>query len=172
MKPSIEDITGFMGIGTLEILGIFFILDGISGFLSFVEIYSKTAAWGIFVTIPILVIAYIFGLLTSIGMEIFLNKIFPNQLASKLLLITIKKDNKLISTKFIELERQSRLLNGCSFAFLLLGIGSLAEVKMMGEFGFVGYLGLIGSLIVSLSCPVIARQLQKQFYQSISSPSI
>jgi len=41
MKPILEDVTGFLGVGTLEILGIFFILDGAYGFLSFIEYIPK-----------------------------------------------------------------------------------------------------------------------------------
>ena len=169
MKPTIEDITGFLGVGTLDILGIFFILDGSSGFLSFIEIYSKTSAWAILVTIPLLVVAYIFGLLTSLGTEMILNRVFSKKLPPELFGIIVSIDNDLLNTKFVEIERQSRLLNGCAFAFLLLAIGSWVEVPMMGRFGFVGYIGLFGGLMVSIMCPIMARQLQDQFFQRIST---
>ncbi len=169
MKLSLENITGFLGVGTLEILGIFFILDGTSGFLLFVESYSNTSTWAILVTVPLLVVAYVFGLLTSIGTELLSNRVFPNKITPDLFASVVSIDNELLSAKFVEYERQSQLLYGCAFAFLLLGIGSLAEVPMMGRFGFVGYVGLVGGLCVAMLCPIIAKQLQNQFYYRLTS---
>ncbi len=84
MKLSLEDITGFLGVGTLEILGVFFILDGTFGFLTFIEIYSKTSTWAILVTVPLLVVAYVFGLLTSIGTEVLLSRAIPSKITPDL----------------------------------------------------------------------------------------
>ena len=61
-KPVLEEVSGYLGVGSLELLGAFFVLDGISGFLSFIELYAKTSAWAILVTVPALVVAYVLGL--------------------------------------------------------------------------------------------------------------
>ncbi len=68
-KTSIEEITGYLGVGALELLAVFFILDGTSGFLEFVETYAKTSSWAIFVTGPVLVISYVLGLISSLASE-------------------------------------------------------------------------------------------------------
>ena len=60
-KPAIEELSGFLGVGSLQILGVFLILDGTLGFLVFLETYAKTSTWGILVTAPLLVVSYVFG---------------------------------------------------------------------------------------------------------------
>jgi hypothetical protein len=42
-------------------------------------------------------------------------------------------------------------------------------IAVMGRFGFVGYVGLVGGLSVALLCPVIAKQLQNRFYYRLSN---
>ncbi len=169
MKPKLEDITGFLGVGTLEILGIFFILDGLTGFLTFIEAYSKTSSWAILVTVPILVFAYVFGLLTSLGTEMFINRAFSNNLLDELFGMVVSLNKDFLTSKFLEVERQSTLLSGCAFAFLLLAIGSLLEVPMMGRFSIVGYIGFLGGLFTAILCPILGRQLQRQLHIRLSS---
>jgi len=102
--------------------------------------------------------------MTCLGTEILLNRVLPNKLTPKLFGTVISINNDLINAKFIEVERQSRLLNGCFFAFLVLAIGSL-----MAQFGFVGYIGLFVGLVVAVMCPIIARHLQSQFVQRLAN---
>ncbi len=97
------------------------------------------------------------------------NRISSNKITPDLFSSVISIENDLLSAKLVEYERHSRILYGCTFAFLLLGIGSLAEVPMMGQFGFVGYVGLVGGLCMAVLCPFIAKQLQNQFYCRLST---
>lgn len=62
-KPPPEGITGFLGAGSLELLGVFSIRDGTLNFLSFVQMHAATSAWAILLTAQLLTVSYVFGLL-------------------------------------------------------------------------------------------------------------
>jgi sterol desaturase/sphingolipid hydroxylase (fatty acid hydroxylase superfamily) len=173
-KPAIEEVSGFLGIGSLEILGVFFILDGTSGFLAFIEAYAKTSAWAILVTVPVLVVAYVFGIISSLGVQAFLEKLLPSELTPTLFRAVSESKNDALMQKYLDAERHSLLLHGCVAGFLLLAVGSWAEVPMMAPFGFVGYIGLIGGAVVAVLCPLLARRIQRQvavFAHAITGPA-
>ena len=173
-KPAIEEVSGFLGVGSLEILGIFFILDGTSGFLAFVEAYAKTSAWAILVAVPLLVVAYVFGIISSLGVEALLERFLPSELTPTLFRVVSESKNDALMQKYLDAERHGLLLHGCVAAFLLLAVGSWAEVPMMTPFGFVGYIGLIGGVAVVVLCPLLARRIQRQvavFAQAITGPT-
>ena len=161
-KPAVEEISGFLGVGSLEILGVFFILDGTSGFLAFIEAYAKTTAWAILVAVPLLVVAYVFGLISSLGVEAVLERFIPSQLTPALFRAVSESKNDALMQKYLDAERQTLLLHGCVAAFLLLSIGSWTEVPMMAPFGFVGYVGLVGGIAIAALCPVLAHRVQTQ----------
>lgn len=170
-KPTIEEVSGFLGIGSLEILGIFFILDGTSNFLQFIELYAKTSAWAILVTIPLLVVSYVFGVISSLGVQALLERFFPSKLTPMLFCMVSESRNDALMQKYLDAERHSLFLHGCTAAFLLLAVGSWAEVDMMKPFGFVGYIGMLGGVAVASLCPVLAYRLQNQvtvFAQTIT----
>jgi len=159
-KPAIEELSGFLGVGSLEVLGVFFILDGTSGFLAFVELYAKTSAWAILVSVPLLVVAYVVGLISSLGVDALIQMLFPSRLPPELYRAVSESKNDSLMQKYLDAERHTLVLHGCTAAFLLLALGSWAEVTMMAPFGLVGYVGLVGGIVVAALCPVIACRLQ------------
>lgn len=161
-KHPTEELSGSLGVGSLEILGVFFILDGSFGFLSFIEDYSHTSTWTILVAVPLLVVAYVLGLISSLAMEATLGVLLPSKLTPVLFRAVSELKNDALMQRFLDAERHTLLLYGCSIAFLLLGIGSWVEVKMMGQFSFVGYMGFAGGIAIAISCPIIASRLQTQ----------
>lgn len=168
-KPALEEVTGYLGVGSLEMLGIFFALDGISGFLSFIEIYAKTSAWAILVTVPILVVSYVTGLCSSFAAQWFVHKLRGNLLTPEQFAFVSTSKNEPLIQRYAETERNSRLLYGCSIAFIFVGVGSALEVRMMAQFGFVGYLGLIGGLLLASACLFLARELQREIAKFIEA---
>lgn len=162
-KPELEEIAGYAGVGSLEILGIFFILDGLSGFLSFIETYSDTKTWSILVTMPLLVVAYIFGLLSSLVVATLSNRFIPSCIQPDLIArILVSKVQPLVS-RMAEVERCQRVLHGATLGFVLLATGALVETRMMGQFAFVGYIGCLGGLLVSASCLTVAVKIRTEF---------
>ena len=159
--------------GLLEILGFFFVLDGTSGFFVFVEAYAKTSAWAILVAAPLLVVAYVFGIISSLGIQALLERSLPSELTPSLFRAVSESKNDALIQKYLDAERHTLLLHGCVAGFLLLAVGSWAEVPMMAPFGFVGYIGLIGGVAVAAVCPLLARRIQRQvavFAEAITVP--
>lgn len=111
-KPALEEVSGYLGIGSLELLGGFFILDGLSGFLAFIEVYAKTSAWAILVTVPALVVAYVLGLFSSLGAESILNRFTHPILTPTLFAYVTSSKNELLVQRYSDAERHSRLLYG------------------------------------------------------------
>lgn len=62
---SLEAATAYIAVGSLQVLGIFFVLDGLFGFLTFIEEYAKTTAWGILVSVPLITVSYLLGVLSG-----------------------------------------------------------------------------------------------------------
>jgi hypothetical protein len=161
---SIEDLSGILGVGSLHVLGIFFILDGNLNFLSFLESYTQTSTWAILVTIPLLVVAYILGVFSMIVSNIVVSLIFGKDDERKKLFATVATlDNQMVANRYKDMERNRNLLIGCTLAFLVLALGSVSEVNYMGAFGIVGYIGALGSVGVAVCCPFLAMNIENDF---------
>ena len=138
-KPALEEVTGYLGVGSLQFLGAFFIIDGYTGFFTLVELYAKSSAVAILFTIPLLVISYVLGLLSSLAAEVVLERAVRPHLTAELFAIALNTGKEPLITRYAEVERHSRLLHGCTLAFFLLALGSLAErTNMLNRTGFRG----------------------------------
>lgn len=160
-KASLEEVTGYLGIGALELLAAFFIIDGYSNFFELVEWYSKTSSWAILFTVPGIVIAYVLGVVSVATFEIFIP--VPVVLTPEVFAQAVKSKSEPLLRRYSEVERVARLLNGASLAFLLIAVGLLAEVRMLGRFGFVGYVGAFCAVVLTCLCPFVSHKLQSRF---------
>lgn len=161
-KSALEEFSGYLGVGSLELLGIFFILDGTHDFLGFVERFAQTNAWAILVSVPLLVVAHVLGLVSSLAVDSLIKRIFRPILTPKLFAQVALSSNQLLIQRYVEADRNSRLLYGCALAFMLVAIGSRVEVGMMQECGVVGYIGFGSGLAGAVVCPYLARRLQSE----------
>lgn len=168
-NPALEEITGYLGVGSLLLLSGFFVLDGLFDFVLFVEEYTKSSAWAVLVTVPILVISYVLGLFSSLGTEALLSLIFGQLLTPVRFALVATLNNESLSKRYADVERHSRLLNGCALAFALLGIGSWFEVRQMGQFGVVGQIGLYLGLLTAIGCPFLARHVQTELLRVVDA---
>ena len=162
-KPSLEEITGFLGVGALLLLGIFFIIDGFTNFWMTVEQYSRTGSFAILFTVPLLVISYVLGLLASLTVQTLTERTFPPVLSPELFAAVAQKDREPLLNRYLEVERHSRLLYGCTLAFLLLAVGSLSVQKYFppGQ-ELVAVTCFVIGVAMASACPVLARRLQIQ----------
>jgi hypothetical protein len=169
-KPSIEEITGYLGVGALLLLGIFFVVDGYTNFWITVEHYAKTASFAILFTVPLLVISYVLGLLASLTTQSLLEHFMTPILNAGLFASAAQKGREALLARYLEVERHSRLLYGCTFAFLFLAIGSLAVQKYLppGQEA-VSIVCLIVGILLAVACPLLARQLQRQLQIYVTS---
>src|ERR1700747_376593 len=75
---AIDKSIGAVGSGSLMLLALLLIFDGIFGnIFSAVEGYSKSEAFGIVAAIPALTIAYMIGMMILTGSELFVMWWFP-----------------------------------------------------------------------------------------------
>lgn len=162
-KPSLEEITGYLGVGTLLLLGIFFLIDGPTNFWTTVEHYAKTNSFAILFTVPLLVISYVLGLLSSLAVQTLHERLFTSILTPELFASAAKKAREPLLNRYLEVERHSRLLHGCTLAFLFLGVGSMSVERYLppGQEAVALFCLAIG-LLLSCSCPLLARRLQLQ----------
>jgi hypothetical protein len=169
-KNTITELSGSVGVGAMHILGVFFVLDGRFGFLVFVEQYAQSAAWGIFVTVPLLVVSHLLGLLSILFAEALLTNVVGQRYSLAPLLVRVARvDSEHLTANFHEAEKNQRFLVGVSMSFVTLGIGSLSEVRMMGNFSSIGYVGAAASLLALILCLTIAFGMRNRVEQTIDS---
>lgn len=169
-KPSIEEITGYLGVGATLLLGIFFVIDGFTNFWITVESYAMTESFAIMFTVPLLVISYVLGLLASLTIQSLLERFLTPTLNAGLFASAAQKGREALLARYLEVERHSRLLYGCTLALLLLAIGSLAVQKYLppGQEA-VSIVCLVVGVMLAAACPVLARQLQRQLQVYVSA---
>ena len=173
-KPALEEVSGYLGVGSLQLLGIFLVVDGLTGFYSLIEIYSKSSSFAILFTVPLLVISYVLGLFSSLATEVLIEHILKPTLDAELFAIVVLLAREPLTARYAEVERHSRLLHGCTLAFLLLAVGSLAERTNMPGYESVGNTCFVLGLTLAAVCPFLARRLQsdlKSYVIAIKSAS-
>jgi len=162
-KPALEEVTGYLGVGGLLLLGLFFVVDGQTNFWTTVEMYTKTGSFAILFTLPLLVISYVLGLLASLAVQTLLDQFFPPILNPALFAAAARKEREPVLSRYLEVERHARLLYGCAFAFVILAVGSLSVRRYLppGQ-EVVSTICLILGLAIAVACPILARRLQLQ----------
>jgi uncharacterized membrane protein len=162
-KPSLEEVTGYLGVGALLLLGTFFIIDGFTNFWVTLEQYAKTGSFAILFTVPLLVISYVLGLLASLTVQTILERFVPPILSPELFAAAAQKAREPLLNRYLEVERHSRLLYGCTLSFVLLAVGSLTLRKYLppGQELVAVVCFVIGTALAG-ACPVLARRLQVQ----------
>lgn len=169
-KPSLEEITGYLGVGSLLLLGVFFVIDGPTNFWTTVEKYANTASFAILFTVPLLVIAYVLGLLASLTVQVAIERMLTPVLTPELFALAAHKSREPLLNRYLEVERTSRLLHGCTLAFVLLAIGSLLERRYLppGQES-VSTICFILGIAISGACPFLSRHLQRQLSRYIAA---
>ncbi len=162
-KPSLEEVTGYLGVGALLLLGIFFLIDGPTNFWTTVEVYAKASSFAILFTVPLLVISYVIGLLTSLTVQALVDRVATPILNAELFAAVAQKSREPLLNRYLEVERHSRLLYGCALAFCLLAVGSLSVRRYLppGQ-EVVGFVCFAIGVALAASCPFLARRLQLQ----------
>lgn len=122
MKNVLEEYTGIIGIGCTMCLGLVFITDSQAKYFNIIEEVSKMRSWTILMSIPILILNYVFRLIVVYISEIIIPFLFQRSLYKKYTKLFSKiaeSKNEMIQNKYINDARDIRILYGCSFSFLL-----------------------------------------------------
>lgn len=166
-KASLESVTGYLGVGALELFALALIVHGISGSPDLAETVASVDSQALLVLVPVLVVATILGLFTSLAVEHLL-RLTP-LLTPELFALVATSGNDAIIQLHAEVERHSRLLNGCLIAFILLGFSCLAETRHMGRLAGLGYLGAGICVVLAVLCPLVARQRQRHLRACVAA---
>ncbi|ANQ49881.1 hypothetical protein MY04_2512 [Flammeovirga sp. MY04] len=172
MKKVLEEFTGTIGVGFLISLGLFFLTDSQFKYWSSIESLMETKTWGVLTSVPILIINYIFGLITIELCELFLPILFNRKEALKFndnFIIVSKLNNELLTSQYNEVKQNKRILNGSFLGLILISIGVFLEGDLfLGDLKVIGIIGMIGSLILTIICPLISITIQKKFNKLLS----
>lgn len=161
-KLSHDDVLGYLGVGSLQILGLFLILDGLFNFLAFVENYAKTVAWALFVSVPLIVVSYVLGLISAKIAEIFYYRSAGSrEVREATFLSAAASGNDIVFDSYAQTERHRALLLGSAAACITLGVGALAEIRMMQGFEYVALIGAGLAFFGAFFFPWMARRLDE-----------
>ena len=130
MKKVIEEFTGTIGVGCLVSLGLFFLTDGLFRYWIFIEELMATNSWGVLVSIPILIVNYIFGLITIELGELLFPKFYAKKIQQDFednFTKIVSKNIEPLTSKYNEVHQNKRILNGSSIGLALIGVGVVLE---------------------------------------------
>jgi hypothetical protein len=164
IKPP-ENAIDFIAIGSIHFLGLFIMLDALTGFVFWLESFVKLAIWAVVATIPVLVFAYVLGLLSIVVAEmVFLRttRASDNSDLDQLFNIAIAENN-LLTQRFLETMRFRKLLLGISPAFLVVAISLILQIRRQpADLQQAFYLIAAGLMVLVIVCPIFAYFINKQ----------
>ncbi len=138
MKKVIEEFTGTIGVGCLVMLGIFFLTDSFFRYWYLIEGLMHTNSWSILVSVPILIVNYIFGVIVIEIRELLIPKYYRSTVHNEFdenMMFVVQKNNDFLSSRYSDIWQSKRVLNGSAIAFVLVGMGVFLEGLPL-NFGF------------------------------------
>ncbi|MEM9390747.1 MAG: hypothetical protein AAGA02_09755 [Bacteroidota bacterium] len=167
MKKVIEEFTGTIGVGCLLSLGLFLLTDSMFRYWDIIEGLMKTNSWVVLISVPILIINYIFGLITIEFGDLIFPKFYAKEIQQKFddnFIRIVSINNDPLTSKYNELYQNKKILNGSSIGLVLIGIGVVLEGLPL-NFGFriIGFIGFIGSIVLAIINLNISKILQSRF---------
>jgi hypothetical protein len=164
LKSSIENLTGMLSVGSLCLLGVFLFLDGRTDLFRVLETYGKSTAWAIVAAVPTLVVSYVMGVFAVTAATLMLSRIrWLYRPEDRSGLITVARfKNEVITSRYLDVSRQRRLLEGGTLGFIAIAIGAWSEAGNFPEFRGLGQVLAAGSLALALLCPVFSAMLARE----------
>ena len=164
---SLENFAGYTGVGALQILGWFFVIDGITGFYALVEQYASSASWQIFFSVAVIALAYLLGAISSI-----VGALIVEVGSSTVIKIYAAAGRVSSASSYLVLEdwlKKSGILKGSAVSALVLAAGSAIEGQsgFMEKFGNVGLAGGVLGLGLALLAGWTARILDARALESL-----
>ena len=164
LKSSVENLTGMLSVGSLCLLGAFLFLDGRTAIFHVLETYGKSTAWAVVAAIPTFVTGYVVGVFAVTAATLTLSRIRwlhrPEDRSGLIAVATF--GNEVITSRFWDVSRQRRLLEGGTIGFLSIAIGAWSEAASFPEFRSLGQVLAAGALTLALLCPVFSAMLARE----------
>lgn len=162
-----ESSIDYLAIGSVHLLGLFIILDALTGWLLWFESFASTTAWAIVAAIPVLMLAFVFGLFSvSLTEFLFLSVLKTKDKGIAQLVQIASLKSELIAQEYLETIRIRRILLGSSLGFVTLVVGFCLQLNRQADNlkrGF--YLIIAGLIFVAVACVVLAYYFNKQISQ-------
>lgn len=153
-RSLLEETTGYIGIGSIELLGLLAAFDSVTKFYNLVKVYMDTAA---LFAIPCLALSYLLGMITVVAWNQTNAKKSPLSPSLFRKLVDSKSD-QLIS-RFCEAERAAKLIGASTISLAILGLGLISEVVQAAQFKSVAIASGGILLILCVACNWLAKQL-------------
>ncbi len=156
---TLEDITSYLGIGSLHLLGLALMANKSFDFFRFFEAFSKTSGWAILFAIPLIVTMYLTGLISVLLADVMFSFIDRRNFATaKVLPMLYLGNSERLWSAFVESEKHRRLLKGCSLGFLTLA-GGIEESHLFFAVSFPVYI----VAVIAALCPLAANLIRRDF---------
>lgn len=163
-RVSIQGAGGTLSVGSLTFLGIFLVVDGLSGLYLLIERYAKDSAWPVLFALPALVVSYILGLVVTAASEPVFARIRHEAPGTEVqeFAIVAATQNAAVVERYLDLYQHQVLLEGSAPGFLLLSVGSWFARQWLGSFSFFGWLCALGFAGLAIICPLVANGLRRK----------
>ena len=168
-KYTLQDLTGYLGIGWLVICGFALLANGLFSAFRYIERYASSLSWTIFVSIPLIVIAYVFGLfavsLGDMALRRFASHGSPQY--REVVRAVLRTGNTIALEQLSEMQRHQRLLKGSSVAFIVIAMGALAHLRWYRA--SVALTGFFAALLAAALAALVARHVEREFVETTSA---
>ena len=157
---SLEAVTGRLGVGAIAFLGLFLIVDGAQlGAFEMIELYGKSATWGIVGVLPTAVVMYILGVFCVSAAELLVAPFaaFRGPEPPDILVVS-RAGGPVVQQFYGEQIRNHELLKGAAVSFLILAAGSLAEFPNAAGYESLVWIAAIAAVILSMLSLLFSRR--------------
>lgn len=161
---SLEALTGRLGVGAIAFLGLFLIVDGAQvGAFEMIELYGKSATWGLVGIVPTAVVIYIVGVFCVGAAELLVAPFtaFRGPEPEDILAIS-RAGGPVVQQFYGEHVRNHELLKGAAVSFLILAVGSLAEFRNAGGYEVLVWIAAAAALALSMLSLIFSRRAVAQ----------
>jgi hypothetical protein len=137
-SESLSTVAGPAGVGSLCILGVFLVLDGVQpDVFPTVEEYAKTTTWGVIAAVPVLVIAYVLGLffnsIATLAVQVAFGVSAAEETSDIVRVGCIPAEKSPAVQHFLQLRQDRAVLAGSSFVFIILSVGAFSEIANLPD---------------------------------------
>ena len=154
-RSLLEEATGYLGVGSVELLGILAIFDAATKFYDLVVVYTSSSA---LFAIPCLALSYLMGLLTVVAYAELKGSTSP--LSPALLSTLVRTKNDQLVSRFCEAERQAKLIGASSVSLGVLALGLLAEVPHAAQFKVIAVTSVVILIALCFACRWLANRVE------------
>lgn len=169
--PSTEfaDLTGALGVGSINMMSLFLGLDATTNVFALVEQYAPSASWAIFVAVPILVASYVLGVLMIVAGGAFRRMLGHRAVVSAhVAMLRHPPLAEFVEAEYRQFRKKRDMLEGM-IPTALLGAGAFVLEAQHLDVRHLGISLMIIALLGALACFAFLRILEREFQAFLAS---